>query len=80
MTTISLLKAAICSSRSIYQMLIDDMMPLYQFNEVQSIMVRSNTRSSIFNAVMDVTPKEIPFLIELFWLRAIIYYSTQSHH
>ena len=46
-------------------------MPLYQFNEVQSIIVRSNTRSSILNAVRDVTPKEIPFLFELFWLRGL---------
>jgi hypothetical protein len=46
-------------------------MPLYQFNEVQSIVVRNNTRSSILNAVRDVTPKEIPFLFELFWLRGL---------
>jgi hypothetical protein len=52
-------------------MLIDSIMPLYQFNEVQSIVVRNNTRSRIPNAVRDVTPKEIPFLIELFWLRGL---------
>jgi hypothetical protein len=52
-------------------MLIDNMMPLYHFNEVQSIMVKNNTRSSILNAVRDVTPKEIPFLFELFWLRGL---------
>jgi hypothetical protein len=52
-------------------MLIDSIMPLYQFNEVQSIVVRNNTRSSILNAVRDVTPKEIPFLFELFWLRGL---------
>ena len=52
-------------------MLIDSIMPLYQFNEVQSIVVRNNTSSSILNAVRDVTPKEIPFLIELFWLRGL---------
>lgn len=46
-------------------------MPLYQFNEVQSIVVRNNTRSSILNAVRYVTPKEIPFLFELFWLRRL---------
>jgi hypothetical protein len=32
-------------------MLIDSIVPLYQFNEVQSIVVRNNTRSSIINAV-----------------------------
>lgn len=52
-------------------MLIDSIMPLYQFNEVQTIIVRSNTRSIILNAVRDVTPEEIPFLIELFWLRGL---------
>jgi hypothetical protein len=52
-------------------MLIDSIMPLYQFNEVQSIVVRNNTRSSIINAVRDVTPKEIPFFIVLFWLRGL---------
>lgn len=52
-------------------MLIDSIMPLYQFNEVQSIVVRNNTSSSILNAVRNVTPKEIPFLIELFWLRGL---------
>jgi hypothetical protein len=52
-------------------MLIDSVVPLYQFNEIQSIIVRSNTRSSILNAVRDVTPKEIPFLTELFWLRGL---------
>jgi hypothetical protein len=52
-------------------MLIDSIMPLYQFNEVQSIIVRTNIKSSIINAVRDVTPKEIPFLIELFWLRGL---------
>ena len=41
-------------------MLIDSIMPLYQFNEVQTIIVRSNTRSIILNAVRDVTPEEIP--------------------
>jgi hypothetical protein len=52
-------------------MLIDSIVPLYQFNEVQSIVVRNNTRSSIINAVRDVTPKEIPFFIVLFWLRGL---------
>ena len=52
-------------------MLLDNIMPLYHFNEVQSIIVRSNTRSSVLNAVRDIRPKEIPFLIELFWLRAL---------
>jgi hypothetical protein len=49
-------------------MLIDGIMPLYHFNEVQSIIVRGN----ILNAVRDVTPKEIPFLFELFWLRGLL--------
>lgn len=52
-------------------MLIDSIMPLYHFNEVQSIIVRSNSRSNILNAVRDITPKEIPFLFELFWLRGL---------
>jgi hypothetical protein len=52
-------------------MLIDSIMPLYHFNEVQSIIVRSNSRSNILKAVRDVTPKEIPFLFELFWLRGL---------
>ncbi|MFL6455330.1 MAG: hypothetical protein ACJ71L_15190 [Nitrososphaeraceae archaeon] len=55
-------------------MLIDNIMPLYHFNEVQSIIVRSNSRSNILNAVRDVTPKEIPFLFELFWLRGLSSY------
>src|SRR5436309_7718331 len=46
-------------------------MPLYHFNEVQSIAVRSNSRNNILNAVRDVTPKEIPFLFELFLLRGL---------
>jgi hypothetical protein len=46
-------------------------MPLYHFNEVQSIKVRNNPRSNILNAVRDTTPKEIPFLFELFWLRGL---------
>ena len=52
-------------------MLIDSIMPLYHFNEVQSIIVRSNSRSNILKAVRDVTPEEIPFLFELFWLRGL---------
>ena len=52
-------------------MLIDSIIPLYQFNEVQSIVVRNSTRSSILNAARDVAPKEIPLLIELFWLRGL---------
>jgi CHASE2 domain-containing sensor protein len=52
-------------------MLLDNIMPLYHFNEVQSIIVRSNTRSSVLNAVRDIRPKEIPFLFELFWLRGL---------
>jgi hypothetical protein len=51
-------------------MLLDNFMPLYQFNEVQSIIFRSNS-TNILNAVRDVTPKEIPFLFELFWLRGL---------
>src|SRR5262249_48556255 len=52
-------------------MLIDNIMPLCRFNEIQSIIVRTNTRSSILTAVRDVTPEEIPFLTELFWLRGL---------
>jgi hypothetical protein len=52
-------------------MLLDSIMPLYHFNEVQSIKVRNNPRSNILNAVRDTTPKEIPFLFELFWLRGL---------
>ena len=52
-------------------MLIDKFMPLYHFNEVQSIAVKSEPRNNILKAVRDVTPKEIPFLIELFWLRGL---------
>ena len=52
-------------------MLIDNIMPLYHFNEVQSIIVKTNSRNDILNAVRDVTPKEIPFLFELFWLRGL---------
>ena len=52
-------------------MLIDSVIPVYQFNEVQSIVVRNSTRSSILNAARDITPKEIPFLIGLFWLRGV---------
>ena len=52
-------------------MLINDLMPSYQFNEVQSIIVKTNSRKNILNAVRDVTPKEIPFLMELFWLREL---------
>ena len=52
-------------------MLIDKFMPLYHFNEVQSIAVRSNSRNNILSAVRDVTPKEIPFLFELFLLRGL---------
>ena len=52
-------------------MLIDSIIPLYQFNEVQSIVVRNSTRSGILNAARDVAPKEIPLLIELFWLRGL---------
>lgn len=52
-------------------MLIDKFMPLYHFNEVQSIVVRSESRNYILSAARDVTPKEIPFLFELFWLRGL---------
>jgi hypothetical protein len=52
-------------------MLLDSIIPLYHFNEVQSIKVRNNPRSNILNAVRDTTPKEIPFLFELFWLRGL---------
>jgi len=52
-------------------MLIDNIMPLYHFNEVQSILVKTNPRNDILNAVRDVTPEEIPFLLELFWLRGL---------
>jgi hypothetical protein len=52
-------------------MLLDSIMPLYHFNEVQSIIVRSNSRSNILNAVRDITPKEIPFMFELFLLRGL---------
>lgn len=52
-------------------MLLDTIMPLYHFNGVQSIIVRSNSSSNILNAVRDITPEEIPFLFELFWLRAL---------
>jgi hypothetical protein len=52
-------------------MLLDSIMPLYHFNEVQSIIVRSNSRSNILNAVRNITPKEIPFLFELFLLRRL---------
>jgi len=52
-------------------MLIDNIMPLYHFNEVQSIIVKTNSRNDILNAVRNVTPKEIPFLFELFWLRGL---------
>jgi hypothetical protein len=52
-------------------MLIENIMPLYHFNEDQSIIIRTNSRSNILNTVRDVTPKEIPFLSELFWLRGL---------
>lgn len=52
-------------------MLINDLMSSYQFNEVQSIIVKTNSRNNILNAVRDVTAKEIPFLMELFWLRGL---------
>jgi hypothetical protein len=52
-------------------MLLDSILPLYHFNEVQSIIVRSNSRSNILNAVKDITLEEIPFLFELFLLRGL---------
>lgn len=52
-------------------MLIDKFMPSYQFNEVQSIIFKNNSGKNILNAVRDITPKEIPFLFELFWLRGL---------
>jgi hypothetical protein len=52
-------------------MLIDNIMPLYHFNEVQYIIIRTSSRSNILNAIRDVTLKEIPFLFELFWLRGL---------
>jgi hypothetical protein len=52
-------------------MLIDNIMPLYHFNEVQYFIIRTSSRTNILNAVRDVTPKEIPFLFELFWLRGL---------
>ena len=51
-------------------MLIDKFMASYHFNEVQSIIVKNNSKN-ILNAIRDVTPKEIPFLFELFWLRGL---------
>jgi hypothetical protein len=64
-------------------MLIDNIMPLYHFNEVQCIIIRTGLRSNILNAVRDVTPKEIPFLFELFWLRglpSLIILGKRSYH
>jgi hypothetical protein len=64
-------------------MLIDNIMPLYHFNEVQCIIIRPGSRGDILNAVRDVTPKEIPFLFELFWLRglpSLIILSKRSYH
>src|SRR5205809_7959387 len=61
----------IYSSRSSYQMLIDKFMPLYHFNEVQSIVVGNESRNYILSAVRNITSREIPFLFELFWLRGL---------
>jgi hypothetical protein len=52
-------------------MLLDSVITLYRFNDVQSIIVRSTSNANILNAVRAITPKEIPFLFELFWLRAL---------
>jgi hypothetical protein len=40
-------------------MLIDNIISLHYFNEDQSIIIRTNSRSNILNIVRDVTPKEI---------------------
>jgi hypothetical protein len=52
-------------------MLLDSVITLYHFNDVQSIIVRSTSNANILNAVRAITPKEIPFLFELFWLRTL---------
>ena len=45
---------------------------LNHINEVQSIIgVRGESRNSTLSAARNVTPKEIPFFFELFWLREL---------
>lgn len=51
-------------------MLLDALMPRYDFNEVHSVVVRA-ARAAVFNAIRAVTPAEMPLVGALFALRAL---------
>ncbi len=51
-------------------MLLDALMPRYDFNEVHSVVIRA-ARAVVFNAIRSVTPAEMPVVGVLFALRAL---------
>ena len=52
-------------------MLLDEFMPLYQFSENHSIVIKTKSNSNVLSVIKDITPAEIPFMFELLWLHAL---------
>ena len=52
-------------------MLLDEFMPLYQFSENHSIVIKIKSNSNVLSVIKDITPAEIPFMFELLWLHAL---------
>jgi hypothetical protein len=52
-------------------MLLDEFMPLYQFSENHSIVIKTNSNSNVLSVIKDITPAEIPFMFELLWLHSL---------
>lgn len=51
-------------------MMLDDVMPRYEFNEIHSVVIRSQPRQ-IFEAIRSVTAGEMILVLALFALRAL---------
>jgi hypothetical protein len=52
-------------------MLLDEFMPLYQFSENHSIVIKIKSNSNVLSVIKDIKPAEIPFMFELLWLHAL---------